>query len=69
MEGVFGIGSGAAGIISLELEITQGLLKYYAAWKDQDKDINGMYNSLSNLSELLTRLHCKIQPPAKLDMV
>ncbi|RJE24666.1 Ankyrin repeat protein [Aspergillus sclerotialis] len=63
-----GIASGVTGITSLGLEVTKGLLKFYAAWRDRDKDINSMYNSLSNLSEVLVQLQRKIQPPAKFNI-
>ncbi|KAF5855664.1 hypothetical protein ETB97_008825 [Aspergillus alliaceus] len=68
MAEALGIASGIAGIISLGLEITQGLLQYYSLWRNQDKDIRSMYNSLSNFSELLVQLQHKIQPPAKFDI-
>jgi hypothetical protein len=54
MAEALGIASGAAGIVSLGLEITQGLLKYYAAWRDQDKDIKAMYESLTILEFAIT---------------
>ncbi|KAL2783393.1 hypothetical protein BJX66DRAFT_344973 [Aspergillus keveii] len=67
MAEALGIASGAAGIVSLGLDITQGLLKYYAAWRDQDKDIMAMYESLTILSNLLSLLQRKLQTPATID--
>ncbi|KAL4742883.1 hypothetical protein BDV11DRAFT_179701 [Aspergillus similis] len=46
MAEALGTASGVAGIISLGLEITQGLLKFYAAWGNQDAEIDSMYNAL-----------------------
>jgi hypothetical protein len=68
MAEALGIASGAAGIVALGLEITQGLLKYYAAWRDQDKDIKAMYGSLTILSNVLSQLQHRIQTPAIIDI-
>ncbi|EAA66248.1 hypothetical protein AN1130.2 [Aspergillus nidulans FGSC A4] len=68
MAEALGIASGVAGIISLGLEITQGLLKFYAAWRNQDAEIDSMYNALSSLSSLLAQIQRKIQPPAAFDI-
>jgi hypothetical protein len=68
MAEALGIASGAAGIVALGLEITQGLLRYYSAWRDQDKDIKSMYGSLTVLSKLLLQLERRIQTPAIFDI-
>jgi hypothetical protein len=60
----FGIASGAIGVISLGLEIAKGLLNYYGAWKDRDKDVSSMCDSADHLSKILAMLSSKIEPPA-----
>ncbi|KAL4754997.1 hypothetical protein BDW72DRAFT_164834 [Aspergillus terricola var. indicus] len=68
MAEALGIASGVAGIISFGLEITHGLLTFYAAWRNQDTEIDSMYNALSSLSSLLVQIQRKIQPPAAFDI-
>ncbi|KAL4816385.1 hypothetical protein BDW67DRAFT_162220 [Aspergillus spinulosporus] len=68
MAEALGIASGVAGLISLGLEITQGLLEFYVAWRNQDAEIDSMYNALSGLSSLLAQIQRKIQPPASFDI-
>jgi hypothetical protein len=43
-------------IVSLGIQLTQGLLKYYKSWKDQDNIVADMCTSLNNLSGSLTVL-------------
>jgi len=59
----FGVTCGVVGIVSLGVQITQGLLKYYGSWKGQDSDILDMCASLDSLSRILTILWKTIQPP------
>jgi hypothetical protein len=63
-----GIACGVAGIISLGLGITQGLLILYAAWRNQDAEMDSVDNTLSSLSSLLAQIQRKIQPPAAFDI-
>jgi hypothetical protein len=68
MAETFGIASGAAGVISLALQITHGLFDYYTAWRDQDQDIDSLLTSINNFSGLLTHINIKIQSPAQYDL-
>ncbi|KAI9783263.1 MAG: hypothetical protein M1839_004103 [Geoglossum umbratile] len=60
-----GVAGSAVGIVSLGIQLTQGLLKYYGSWKDQDSDISDMCVSLDSLQRTLTILSETIQPPAR----
>jgi ankyrin repeat domain-containing protein 50 len=51
-----GILSGAVGLVSFGIQITQGLLEYYGSWKDQDTDVSDMCASLDSLLRALTIL-------------
>jgi ankyrin repeat domain-containing protein 50 len=51
-----GIVSGAVGLVSFGIQITQGLLEYYGSWKDQDTDVSDMCASLDSLLRALTIL-------------
>jgi hypothetical protein len=59
-----GVASSVIGIISFGIQITQGLLKYYGSWKDQDNDVSDMCASLDSLSRTLTFLSETIQQHA-----
>jgi len=63
-----GVAGSVVGIVSLGIQVTQGLLKYYGSWKDQDSDVSEMCISLDALSRTLTILLETIQPPAKFGM-
>jgi uncharacterized protein YoxC len=65
MAEAFGIAGSAVGIVSLGIQITQGLLKYYGSWKGQDIDIASICASLDSLSESLKILEKTIQPPTR----
>jgi hypothetical protein len=49
MAEVLGIAGSVVGIVSLAIDLTQGLFKYYGSWKHQDDDTSDMYTSLDNL--------------------
>jgi|SRR5579862_6436833 len=68
MAEALGVASGVAGIVSLGIQLTQGLLKYYGSWKDYDNDISDMCASLDSLQRTLTILLETIQPPARFNM-
>lgn len=55
------------GILSLGIQVAQGFLKYYGAWKNQDNDVLNICTSLDNLSDTLTILVEKIQAPTRFD--
>jgi hypothetical protein len=65
MAEAFGVAGSAVGIVSLGIQITQGLIKYYGSWKGQDIDIASICASLDSLSETLKILEKTIQPPAR----
>jgi hypothetical protein len=46
----------AIGIASLGIQVCQGLLSYYDAWKSYDSDISGTYDAVTDLSKTLTIL-------------
>ncbi|KAL2062775.1 hypothetical protein VTL71DRAFT_5847 [Oculimacula yallundae] len=51
-----GVASGAAGLVSLGLTVTDGLLKYYSAVKDATANIKRMYKLAEKLSTSLPHL-------------
>jgi len=63
----FGVAGTAVGVISLGIQTAQGILWYYGAWKDRDKDISRMCTSLGNLTTTLNVLLETIKPPAAFD--
>ena len=65
MAEALGVAGSVVGIVSLGIQLTQGLLKYYGSWKDQDNVVETMYISLKNLSGSLTVLEKALQPPAR----
>jgi len=65
MAEALGVAGSVVGIVSLGIQVTEGLLKYYESWKDQDQDISDMCVSLESLLGTLMILSETIQPPAK----
>jgi hypothetical protein len=51
----------AVGIASLGIQVCQGLLSYYNAWKSYDSDISSTYNAISDLSKTLILLKTTLQ--------
>ena len=39
----------AVGVVSLGLQVSQGLIEYYGQWKDFDADVTAMYASVEQL--------------------
>ncbi|KAH0536219.1 hypothetical protein FGG08_006886, partial [Glutinoglossum americanum] len=68
MAEALGVAGSVVGIVSLGIQLTQGLLKYYESWEDQDNDISDMCASLDSLQRTLTILSKTIQPPARFGM-
>lgn len=66
MSGIELAGS-AVGIVSLSIQVAQGLLKYYESWKDFDCDVENLCASINNLSQILDDLFKAIRPPANFD--
>ncbi|KAL9593261.1 MAG: hypothetical protein Q9179_005989 [Wetmoreana sp. 5 TL-2023] len=52
----FSIAGSAVGVISLGLTVTQGLVSFYAAYKDQDSDISCTLRELSGLESIFSSL-------------
>jgi hypothetical protein len=52
----FGVAGSAVGVISLGIQVCQGLVQYYGSWKDCRKDIATMCKSADNLAEILKAL-------------
>ncbi|KAH7407373.1 hypothetical protein BKA64DRAFT_415188 [Cadophora sp. MPI-SDFR-AT-0126] len=46
----------AIGVVSLGIQVCQGLLKYYGSWKDGRKDAAAMCSSVESLSATLAQL-------------
>ena len=65
MAETLGVAASIVGIVSLGIQVTRELLKYYESWKDQDQDISDMCVSLESLQGTLMILSETIQPPAK----
>ncbi|EHK41615.1 putative ankyrin repeat protein [Trichoderma atroviride IMI 206040] len=53
MAEALGIASGVAGIVSLGIEVCQGLLEYYGSWKDAESEVMTTYNSMKDLTKIL----------------
>lgn len=51
----------AVGIASLGIQICQGLLKYYDAWKGHDSDVSSTYDAIADLSKTLALLKGTLQ--------
>lgn len=56
--------SGAAGLISLGLQVCTGLVKYFSAYKDYHKDTEAVVRRIRSLSNLLEYLASILQSPA-----
>ncbi len=69
MAEALGVAGSVVGIISLGLQISQGLMKYYGSWSDQDNVVSDMFASLKGLLETLMILSKAIQPPAIFDKI
>ena len=61
MGDVFSVAGSIVGVISLGLIVCQGLLQYYTAWKDSQKDVGAMYSSLEGLAKTFQSLETTIQ--------
>jgi hypothetical protein len=51
----------AVGIASLGIQVCQGLLSYYDAWKSYGSDISSTYNAITDLSKTLILLQTILQ--------
>lgn len=50
----------AVGVISLGIQVCQGLVSYYADWKSRDDDIDRILDKLRGLGETLENLKSEI---------
>ncbi|KAG7009377.1 hypothetical protein G7Y79_00002g004920 [Physcia stellaris] len=50
------VASGAAGLVSLGIEVCKGLLSYYQSWRAAETEVAGMYNSIESLAKTLILL-------------
>jgi hypothetical protein len=57
----FGVAGSAVGIISLGIQVCQGLVQYYGAWKDAPKDVSTMCKSVESLAKSLRMLQDNIK--------
>jgi nitrogen regulatory protein PII-like uncharacterized protein len=55
------VAGSAVGIASLGIQVCQGLLTYYDAWKGYDHDITSTYNAITDLRDTLTLLESVLQ--------
>ncbi len=50
------VASAAVGIVSLALQVCQGLLTYYDSWKDYDDEVAATRRSLESLQKIFIQL-------------
>jgi ankyrin repeat domain-containing protein 50 len=53
MAEALGVASGVAGLVSLGIELCQGLLEYYNSWKDAESEIATTCSSIEDLTKIL----------------
>jgi hypothetical protein len=68
MAEALGVAGSIVGVVSLGIQVAQGLLDYYGSWKDQDKEISNMCISLEDLLGALVTLRTTIESFGKSDM-
>jgi len=52
MAEALGIASGTAGLVSLGIQLCQGLLNYYGTWKDAESEVMTTYTSIEDLTKV-----------------
>ena len=60
MSDPFSVISSAAGIISLGITVSQGLLTYYSAWNGWEDDVRNAVADIEEIHKFLTLLHPRI---------
>jgi hypothetical protein len=55
------IASGIAGLLSLGIQVTQSLVKFYTAYKDQDTDVAKIIQNIDNLQTLFRSLEIAVE--------
>lgn len=50
----------AIGIVSLGLQVCQGIAQYYSQWKDFDRDVAAMYTSIDQMSRIFQIIQEKL---------
>jgi hypothetical protein len=63
------VAGSAVGIASLGIQVCQGLLTYYDAWKAYDHDIASTYNVITDLRDTLTILETMLQQEGETERV
>jgi ankyrin repeat domain-containing protein 50 len=53
MAEAFGLAASVVGVVSLGIQVAQGILQYYGSWRDQDSDVADMCASIDGLSKTL----------------
>lgn len=61
MAEALGIASGAAGLLSLGIQLCQGLLDYYGSWKDAESEVLTTYNSIGDLTKILMLINSTLE--------
>ncbi|CAN9401069.1 unnamed protein product [Alternaria sp. RS040] len=51
----------AVGVVSLGIQVCEGILKYYSDWKGYEDDIQGTYTEIDDLAKTLALLHDELQ--------
>jgi hypothetical protein len=54
------VAGSAVGVASLGIQIFQGLLSYYDAWRGYDSDVSSAYDSIDDLSRTLALLKASL---------
>jgi hypothetical protein len=55
------IASGIAGLLSLAIQVTQSLVNFYTAYKDQDTDLAKLTQNLDNLQSIFRALDIAVE--------
>lgn len=61
MSDPFSVTGSAVGVVSLGLTVCQGLVKYYAAYKGQDEEVDQAVEKVSRLMDLLEVLQPRLE--------
>ncbi len=54
------VAAGCAGLLSLGIDVCNGLLDYYTSWKDGKEDVERMYLSIQELTKTLKLIRSAI---------
>ena len=63
----------AVGVVSLGIQVCNGLVQYYSAYKDYDENVKTTVSQIEDLSNILTvlqsTLHARVPDPVQLKIV